>query len=170
MMNKNKTSQKHLIKLLLMLPLVAIMMAAFRNPNANGNTSVIMIQEDQFMLTELTYAIPDIKIDGLVKQEAAKSLLQVGKPFSISMIKKERDRLHTLLGKNGYTNISSKAISFLLDSTVSNRFAIQVNIDLKRVALSKNKINNPEVAANDILQAANHISTFKNAITKINHL
>lgn len=161
MMNKNKTSQKHLIKLLLMLPLIAFMMAAFRNPNANGSNTVAMVQEENFMLTELSYNIPDIKIDGLVKQEKGKSLLQVGKPFSISVIKNERDRLRTLLEKNGYTNISSNAISFLIDSTLSNnRFAIQVNIDLKR---KESSYKNPGKTINELTTQDHALQTTQEA-------
>jgi len=141
MMNKNKTSQKHLLKLLLMLPLIALIMFAFRNPNTNVSNTITM-QEETFMLSELSYNIADANIDKLVKNEQDKSLLQPGKPFSITIIKNERDRLRSLLVKNGYSNIGNNAISFLIDSTLSNnRFAVQINIDLKRKESSYNNLN-----------------------------
>ena len=133
MMNKTRTSRKHLLKLLLALPIVAFIMLAFRNPNSTVITAVPEMQEQSFILSELSYNIPDAKIDILVKNTSNNSLLQVGKPFNISIIKNERDRLKTLLEKNGYNNISNNAISFLIDSSsVSNKFAVQVNIDLER--------------------------------------
>ena len=133
MMNKTRTSRKHLLKLLLALPIVAFMMLAFRNTNSTVITSIRGMEEQSFILSELSYNIPDVKIDILVKNADNNSLLQVGKPFSISIIKNERDRLKTLLEKNGYNNISNNAISFLIDSSsVNNKFAVQVNIDLER--------------------------------------
>jgi len=133
MMNKTRTSKKHLLKLLLALPIVAFMMLAFRNTNSTVISGESNMQEQSFILSELSYNIPDAKIDMLVKNNNNNSLLQVGKPFSISLIKNERDRLKTLLEKNGYSSISNNAISFLIDSSsVNNRFAVQVNIDLAR--------------------------------------
>jgi beta-lactamase regulating signal transducer with metallopeptidase domain len=133
MMNKTRTSPKHLLKLLLALPIVAFMMLAFRNTNSTVITAAPGMEEQSYILSELSYNIPDTKIDMLVKNSSNKSLLQVGKPFSISIIKNERDRLKTLLEKNGYNNISNNAISFLIDSSsVNNKFAVQVNIDLER--------------------------------------
>jgi len=94
------------------------------------------------MLSELNYNIADANIDKLVKNTQDQSLLQPGKSFSISLIKNERDRLRSLLEQNGYSNIGSNAISFLIDSTLTNnRFAIQVNIDLKRKESSYNNSN-----------------------------
>lgn len=160
MMNKTKTSQRHLLKLLFVLPIIAFMMVAFRNDAATHTMQTnINATEDTYMLSELRYNISDISIDQLVKGTQDKSLLQVGKPFTISIIKNERDRLKTLLEKNGYSNINSNAISFLIDSTLTNnKFAIQVNIDLKRrtVALKKsNKQTNNIIAAS----TKDHIQT-----------
>lgn len=133
MMNKTRTSQKHLLKLLLVLPVIIFMMLAFRNTNTSAIAAQSNLQDQSFILNELSYNIPDVKIDMLVKNSGNQSLLQVGKPFSISVIKNERDRLKTLLEKNGYSNISNNAISFLIDSSsVNNRFAVQINIDLER--------------------------------------
>jgi len=125
-----------------MLPLIAFMMFAFRNPNTTGSNIITNTQQEIFMLSELNYNIADANIDKLVKNTQDQSLLQPGKSFSISLIKNERDRLRSLLEQNGYSNIGSNAISFLIDSTLTNnRFAIQVNIDLKRKESSYNNSN-----------------------------
>lgn len=143
MMNKTRTSQKHLLKLLLMLPLFAFIMLAFRNTNTPvTNTTIGTVKEDTFILTELTYNIPNVNIDGLVKKAQDKSLLQIGKPLTISLIINEKDRLKVLLEKNGYSNIGDHAIRFLIDTTqANNRFSIQVNIDLQKKDVSVNNIN-----------------------------
>ena len=140
MMNKARTSQKHLLKLLFVLPLMAVIMRAFRDnnapvPNSIGHSS----KEEPLMLSELTYNIPDVNVDMIVKKAQDKSLLQAGKPFTITLIRNERDRLKSLLEKNGYSNINSHVITFLIDSSlVNNSFSVQVNIDLQRKTLSLN--------------------------------
>ena len=78
-----------------------------------------------------------------MKNEQDKSLLQVGKPFTITLIKNERDRLKTLLEKNGYHDINDHSISFLMDSSLTNNsFSVQVNIDLQtKSAVNKSTLN-----------------------------
>ncbi|MFT4152834.1 M56 family metallopeptidase [Parafilimonas sp.] len=140
MMNKTRTSQKHLLKILLVLPLIAVMMLAFRNDGKVHVAGAVSNTEDEpFMLSKLTYNIQDVNISQLIKNTRNESLLQTGKPFTVATIKNERDRLRSLLEKNGYNNINSHAITFLIDSTFeNNRCAIEINIDLKRKALSLN--------------------------------
>ena len=149
MMNKTRTSKKHLLKLLLMMPLITFMMFAFRSPDTAAFNIITDTQQETFMLSELSYNIADANIDKLVKNAQDKSLLQPGKGFSITIIKNERDRLRLLLEQNGYSNIGSNAISFLIDSTLTNnRFAIQVNIDLKR---KESSYNNSKKQLNNII-------------------
>ena len=108
MMNKTKTSQRHLLKLLLILPVIAVMMLAFRNDGKVHVANTISNNEDEtFMLSQLSYNIQDAHVDALVKNAQDKSLLQPGKSFSITTIKNERDRLRALLEKNGYSNIEN---------------------------------------------------------------
>ena len=144
MMNKSKTSKKHLLKFLFVLPVIAFIMLAFRDTDSkekNDDSTNAFIKEETFKLSELTYSIPDPYIAGIVKKEQDKSLLQVGKPFTITLIKNERDRLKSLLEKNGYNNINNHSISFLIDSSLTNNsFSVQVNIDLQtKVSINTNK-------------------------------
>ena len=154
MMNKTKTSKKHLLKFLFVLPVIALMMLAFRDNNSKKeNTKPISVNEETYILSELTYSISDPKVETVVKKEQNESLLQVGQPVTIGLIKKERDRLKSLLEKNGYTNINTHSITFLIDSTLSNNnFSIEVNIDLAakpsvRENTSNKKINSATSAA-----------------------
>jgi beta-lactamase regulating signal transducer with metallopeptidase domain len=144
MMNKSKTSKKHLLKFLFVLPVIAFMILSFRDTNSkekNENSTNAFIKEETFKLSELTYSIPDPNIEMIIKREQKKSLLQVGKPFTITLIKNERDRLKSLLEKNGYININNHSISFLIDSSLTNNsFSVQVNIDLHtKVSINTNK-------------------------------
>ncbi len=165
MMNKTRTSRKHLLKLLFVLPVLAFMMLAFRNTNTSAINAEANLQEQSFILNELSYNIPDAKIDMLVKNANNNSLLQVGKPFSISIIKNERDRLKTLLEKNGYNNISNNAISFLIDSSsVNNRFAVQVNIDLERKSVTNN--SGKQTKNNTVLQSTKDDRTIVSSVNK----
>lgn len=139
MMNKTRTSQRHLLKMLFVLPLIAFMMLAFRNDGQTHIANTPNKNDETFMLSELIYNIPDADINQIITNTRDKSLLQSGKPFTIKTIKNERDRLRLLLEKNGYSSISSHAITFLIDSTFdNNRCAIEINIDLKRKELSFN--------------------------------
>ena len=52
----------------------------------------------------------------------------------------EKARLKSLLEKNGYNNIDSHAITFMIDTTLGNNsFSIQVNINLAKDELSETK-------------------------------
>jgi hypothetical protein len=154
MMNKTKTSGTHLLKFLFILPVIALLMLAFRDTNSGiskANDENISSNDETYKLSELTYSIPDPQVAAIVKKEQGKSLLQVGKPFTITLIKNERDRLRSLLEKNGYNNINRHAISFLIDSTLSNNnFSVQVNIDLQAKATAINKNNNERQQSNTI--------------------
>ena len=160
MMNKTKTSKKHLLKFLFVLPVIVLMMLAFRDTGsqtANTNEKLSYTNEETFKLSDLTYSIADPDVATIVKKEQDKSLLQVGQPFTITLIKNERDRLKSLLEKSGYKNITNHSISFLIDSSLTNNsFSVQVNIDLqaKISAASRNKYtpakkSNARIRGND---------------------
>ncbi|HEY6977740.1 MAG TPA: M56 family metallopeptidase [Chitinophagaceae bacterium] len=132
MMNKTKSSKRHLLKFLFVLPVIVLMMLAFRSNDSVANGNHVSTKEESFRLSELTYSIPDPAVTMIIKREQAKSLLRVGKPFTITLIRNERDRLKMLLEKNGYHNITNHSISFLIDSSLTNNsFSVQVNIDLQ---------------------------------------
>jgi hypothetical protein len=75
-----------------------------------------------------------------------------------------------LLEKNGYNNINSHAISFLIDSTLSNNnFSVQINIDLQTKALTINKNNNEYHKSNAIIGDDNkyhQVTAWKNGFAK----
>ncbi|HEY1871826.1 MAG TPA: M56 family metallopeptidase [Chitinophagaceae bacterium] len=142
MMNKTRTSQKHLLKFLFVLPLMIVMMLAFRNDNSYTSNTTGTNYNRAFMLGLLTYNIQDGNIGKLVKNAQNESLLKVGKAVDLNTIMNEKARLKSLLEKNGYANVNSHAITFLIDSTFeNNRCAIEINIDLDRKSSSSGNIN-----------------------------
>jgi len=171
MMNKTKTSKKHLLKFLFVLPAIALVMLAFRDTNlktASEKSKHNYLNEEIFRLNQLTYSIPDARIESIVKKEQDKSLLQVGKPFTITLIKDERDRLKTLLEKNGYHEINDHSISFLMDSSLTNNsFSVQVNIDLKtKPSVNNDKIPNKNSNAIENENNKAHLTSLNNPFTK----
>lgn len=159
MMNKTKTPGTHLLKFLFMLPVIALLMLAFRdtgNKGFVGEPGKVVVTEESFNLSQLTYSIADPRVAIIVKKEEEKSLLQVGKPFSITLIKNERDRLKTLLEKNGYNNLGSHSITFLIDSSLTNNnFSVQINIELQAKAAPISKIGNSINKNSEILFSDN---------------
>jgi hypothetical protein len=47
------------------------------------------------------------------------------------MLSNEKNRLKNLLEKNGYNNIKSNSITFLMDSSSNKSFAVQININVE---------------------------------------
>ncbi|HVX28780.1 MAG TPA: M56 family metallopeptidase [Parafilimonas sp.] len=166
MMNKTRTSRKHLLKLLFVLPVIVFMMLAFRNTNTMASNVATSMKEGKFMLGWLTYNIADGNIDKLVKNAQSESLLSVGKTFDLTTIMNERDRIKSLLEKNGYNNISSHAITFMIDSTFQNKqCAIEINIDLKRKTISSNN-SNKQAKDNTLIQSTKDDRSIASSINK----
>ena len=155
MMNKRRNSNKHLFKFLLAVPVVMLIVLAFRN--GDGKSAYAIQQtpnEETFQLSKVTYSVNDVYAKALVEKAQSESLLRAGNPFTVTSMKNERNRLKTLLEKNGYGQITSHTITFLIDSSLtSNSFAVQVNIDLQEKALllkrgdklSNNLAGNPSI-------------------------
>jgi len=138
MMNKTKTSQFHLLKFVLLVPVLMLLLLAFRNKkeiqqDPSGKTQT----EQTYTLSTLTYSIADEQIRALVIKEKDQSLLKPGEVLHLSLIQNEKDRLTMLLEKNGYSNLTSNAIRFMIDTaTVNNSFSIEVNINVGATSVS----------------------------------
>ncbi len=132
MMNGTKTSKAHLFKFLFIVPMLSILLLAFRHaydkPVVHRHSDATALSEN-YILESLTYSITDPKIEALVKKEQGNSYLKQGDTLSLSMIKNEKERLLGILQKNGYSNLGTHAITFEVDTTLGNkRFSVQVNI------------------------------------------
>ncbi len=144
MMNKKKTSAFHLLKFVLLVPIIALVLLAFRNRKEGyqaGSANVKATVGETYTLSTLTYSIPDEKVKSIVLNEKDKSLLKPGDILSLALIHDEKDRLKNLLEKNGYGNLKTNAIRFMIDTaSVSNSFSVEIKISLDNaIALSNKK-------------------------------
>ena len=139
MMNKVKTTRFHLLKFALLVPLVMVLLLAFRDRNYHQPTDTAMSpMTENYFLSSLTYTIPNEKVKSIVIKENDKSLLRTGEILNLSMIKREKDRLKDLLERNGYNKLNSNAIGFMIDTTaVNNSFSIEVKINVEPVSIAK---------------------------------
>ncbi len=141
MMNKAKTNRLHLLKFALLIPVITLLLLAFRNKHqeitgANKEQSILKT----YILSSLTYSIPDTKVEAAVKKEQEKCLLKTGEALNLDLVYNERTRLKDLLEKNGYHNIGDHAITFMIDTTLGNNsFSIQININPAKSQLGQNK-------------------------------
>ena len=142
MMNKSKTGKSHLLKFALLVPLVTFLLLAFRNKQEiyNPATKEQSTATKTYILSSLTYSVPDKKVEAAVKKEKENCLLKTGEALSLEMVFNEKTRLKSLLEKNGYNNIGNHAITFMIDTTLGNNsFSIQVNINLAKDELSESR-------------------------------
>jgi beta-lactamase regulating signal transducer with metallopeptidase domain len=143
MMNRTKTRKIHLLKFMCILPLGCLLLFAFSGqsgkPPLRNNTA------DAFSLSGLSFYINDAAVAQLIEKEQSKSLLKEGGPLNLSLISEEKTRLKTLLEKNGYDTSGGRAISFVMDTSITNKsFSVKVVIDL-----AKSPVKNPQPAVND---------------------
>jgi hypothetical protein len=142
MMNKARSKKRHLFKFILWIPIILLLLLAFRNKNEKND--FILEEKDSaiksFTLSSLTYAVADSKVEAIVKKEQDKSWLRVGKAFDLSLISNEKQRLQDLLTKKGYNAVQNQAITFLIDTSSRNNFSVQVNINVSQPKVSQYKI------------------------------
>lgn len=142
MMNKTKTSRFHLFKFMLLIPVIVFLLLAFRNSKEiQSNQNEVKISSvETFTLSALSYSIPDSKVKDIVFKDQDKCLLKSGELFNLAMISNEKNRLKNLLEKNGYNSIKSSSITFLIDSSSTNKsFAVQININVEASVVTVNR-------------------------------
>jgi beta-lactamase regulating signal transducer with metallopeptidase domain len=151
MMNKTKTSTFHLLKFVMFVPMATMLLLAFRNKQAAFTTNHLEQSSTTktYILSSLTYAIPDKMVEAVIKKEQNKSLFIAGKPMNLDLdlFLSERDRLRKLLQKSGYNlersgynNAGKYGIIFMVDTTLGNNsLSVQVNINLTRDQLIQSK-------------------------------
>ncbi len=168
MINRTKTGPLHLLKFALLVPIAMFLLLAFRNKQevyttpSKEKTPITKT----YILSSLTYSIPDKKIEAAVKKDQNESLLKTGEALNLELVYNERIRLKNLLEKSGYNNIGKHAITFMIDTTLGNNsFSVQVNINLAKDQVSKA----PEKLApqNKITTSATHIESSDKAIMSV---
>jgi len=140
MMNRTRTSKIHLLKFMCIVPLGCVLLFSFSGPA--GKPPVHDTVSDAFSLSSLSFYINDENVAALIKKDEQKSFLKAGGPLSLSLISDEKTRLKNLLEKNGYDNLSSHAITFVMDTSAANHsFSVQVTINLEKNKKSLQQLN-----------------------------
>jgi hypothetical protein len=92
MMNKTKTSRTHLLKFLFVLPVIALLMLAFRDTNAvipKSNEAGVNANDEIYKLSELTYSIADPQVAAIVKKDKIKAYYRLENHSRLHLLKKK---------------------------------------------------------------------------------
>lgn len=151
MMNKRKSGKFHLLKFALLVPLATVLLLSFRDQAglSSGVTEGETSTGKTYVLSSLTYSIPDKKVEAVIKKELDKGFFKRGQVMNLDLdlFLREHDRLKNILEKSGYSlekdgykNMGKYGIIFMIDTTLGNNsFSVDVNINLAKDELSKNK-------------------------------
>lgn len=166
MMNKTKTPRIHLLKFALVIPLVTLLLLAFRNKQAVYESIAVPGKAitKTYILSSLIYSVPDKKVEAEVIKDKENCLLKTGQALDLDIVFNEKTRLTNLLQRIGYDNIGPHAITFMIDTTLANNsFSVQVNINL-----IKDDLKNKEVTANEENIINTQIDPAKKLIPSVN--
>lgn len=172
MMNKGRTGNAHLLKFFFIVPVLCMLLVLFREQPGQRTTAArerTLLTAESFSVGKLTYFIKDPAIEAIIKNDQPNSLLKSGGELSLSLMQDEKSRLTSLLKKNGYSNIDSHAITFMMDTSFSAKnFSVQIIIDLpvNNTAIKLNNSNgdNARVSVDEILQARDNGNVAYNRI------
>jgi hypothetical protein len=121
------------------------MLVAFRDQSSNRTPQMkerALLTAESFSVGKLAYFISDPAVEAIVKKDQPNSLLQPGGELTLSLMQNEKSRLKTLLEKNGYSNISSQAITFMMDTSFSSKnFSVKIIINLPNANNAMRKAN-----------------------------
>jgi len=135
MMNRDRTGSVHLLKFMVILPLLIMLAVAFGQTSGKSRKSSPG-NDDQYNLATLTYLINDAHVESIVKEDQRNCLLKPGAALSLGLMSKEKDRLRTLLERHGYANLPGNAIRFTIDTTLApQRFAVEIAIHIANAGL-----------------------------------
>ena len=167
-MNKTKTSGFHLLKFVLLVPLIMLVLFAFRSGKETKHT-VKAVEDENYTLSALTYSIPDVKAKSIILKEQDKCLLRPGQQLNLKFIYNEKARLKSLLERNGYNNLKSNAIMFWIDTiSVKNSFSIEIHINVEPAAVSS--INRKSVLFNSQIIATDEHPIYPRILLIINNI
>ena len=94
--------------------------------NKKVKVEYLMTPGRLYKIKTIDYIVDDPGIDSLLRKNEDKSLLKINMPCDASKLDLERDRIVTLLHRNGYFNILKNFISYDIDSMRGPN-----NLDLK---------------------------------------
>lgn len=168
MMNKTKTSTFHLLKFALLVPIIMLLLLAFRS-SKETKRKVKTEEAENYTLSALTYSIPDAKAKSIVLKEEDKCLLKPGQQLNLKLIYNEKHRLKTLLERNGYNNLRSNAIMFWIDTiSVKNSFSIEIHINVEPAVVSS--VNRKLILFNGKILMSDKHPIYPRILSKANNI
>ncbi|MDR2036756.1 MAG: hypothetical protein LBQ60_02415, partial [Bacteroidales bacterium] len=93
-----------------------------------------------YIVSKLTYSIPDTAIARLIFADTTNTLIKPGILFDVTILDKERSRIETNLKNKGYYSFSAERIEYDADTTHSNRtvtLQLQVNSHSERTEINQ---------------------------------
>lgn len=110
-----------------------------RNPKCE--VTYFLHPNEQYFFRNISYDIQDATIDTLITT-SYKSLLQSGRPFSVSALNEERSGITKFLQNNGYYKFNKDFIRFIAD-TVANERNVDVTLILEPYRASRTAEETP---------------------------
>lgn len=95
----------------------------------------ILFPEQQYVIRNVSYNIPDFRIDSLLKANHVLEggELKSGQKFSVTGLSAERKRISSWLNNNGYRYFNKEFITYNVDSCRAGRYVdVSLNVDLFR--------------------------------------
>ncbi len=172
MMNKGRTGNAHLLKFFFIVPVLGLLLVLFRNQPESRTAAMkerALLTAESFSVGKLTYFIKDQAIEAIIKKDQPNSLLKPGGELSLSLMQDEKNRLTSLLKKNGYSNIDSHSITFMMDTSFSAKnFSVQIIIDMPANSVAGRKdISRKEVAHVNVAEILQARDNENNAYTTV---
>lgn len=106
----------------------------------------------QYTISKITYQKDSTKINEEIQNISDKSLLKIGKPFDLEVIKSERERIDNNLKEKGFYYFNPDNIIVQADSTVTKNHKVELNVKLKE--------NTPKLATKQF--TIDHVVVFPN--------
>lgn len=106
----------------------------------------------QYIISKVTYQKDSSLINNEIQKIENQSLLKIGQPFNLDVIKSERERIDNGLKEKGFYYFNQDNIIVQVDSTVSRNHKVELNVKLKN--------NTPELATQQF--SINNIIVFPN--------
>ena len=92
-----------------------------------------------YTIQHIAYNIDDKQIYDFIEKDSANSYLQAGRPFDVSVLDSERNRITKLLQNNGYYKFNKDFLVYQAD-TVKNTFQVDLTMKLLPFQLRKEDV------------------------------
>jgi outer membrane protein assembly factor BamA len=95
-----------------------------------ANVTYIIDKGKRYKIQQIAYELPDPDIKAMFLADSSKSLIKIGSPLDLELLKKERIRIERLLKNNGYYKFSREYVIFKAD-TFFNSKSVNLRLSIK---------------------------------------